>query len=119
MEHRVGALMVCQKDDGTNIAGIVTERDYLRKVIVRGRQSSKTNVAEIMTPRASLAVASPESTLQDCFALMRERQCRHLPVLADDDLVAMLSQRELVVEFEAYHDAQIKYLQEYIDFEVW
>ena len=124
VKYRVGALMVCSKDDGSHLDGIVTERDYLRKVVVQGKDSSTASVHEIMTPQEDLVVVGLDSTVIECLALMHENQFRHLPVaqrLPNDEmkLTAMLSMRELVQEFREYHEAQINYMQEYIDFPIW
>ena len=124
VKYRVGALMVCSKDDGSHLDGIVTERDYLRKVVVQGRQSSTARVREIMTPQEDLVVVSPQRTVVECLAMMNEHQFRHLPVAeplpeGKMKLTALLSMRELVGEFREYHDAQISYMQEYIDFPIW
>ena len=75
-EFEVGALVVM---DGERMAGIVSERDYTRKVALAGRSSKDTRVAEIMT--ANVFVVSPSTRTRDCMALMREKRIRHLPVV--------------------------------------
>ena len=105
--------------------GIVTERDYLRKVVVRGLNSADTAVGGIMTPFAQVIAVTPSATILECLGIMNEKQFRHLPVVtsldapADAQVVAMISMKDLIKQFTRYHEAQVKYLQEYIPFEVW
>src|SRR4051812_10079424 len=81
-EKGVGALLVF---DGDRLAGIVSERDYARKVILQGRSSKHTTVAEIMNDH--LFTVTPSHTVDDCMKLMTERRIRHLPVLGENDSV--------------------------------
>ena len=76
VEHNVGSLLVT---DGTGVAGIVTERDYLRRVALEGRNDRDTAVREILS--APLIAATPETSVDECMALMTERRIRHLPVI--------------------------------------
>ncbi|MET0659416.1 MAG: CBS domain-containing protein, partial [Steroidobacteraceae bacterium] len=74
--------------------GIVSERDYARKVILRGRSSAETAVWEIMS--APVITVSPDQTIQDCMQLVTERRVRHLPVVEKNQLVGMVSIGDLV-----------------------
>ncbi len=90
-EKEVGALIVL---DGEKTAGIITERDYARKIILKGRSSRETQVREIMTTK--VIHAQPATTVEKCRALMSEKKIRHLPVLEDGKLCGMLSIRDLM-----------------------
>jgi CBS domain-containing protein len=87
----VGAVLVIS---GGNLAGIVSERDYARKVILQGRSSKETEVREIMT--SDLITVTPENTIDDCMRLMTTRRIRHLPVLDRGQLVGIVSIGDLV-----------------------
>src|SRR6186997_2486388 len=95
-EKGIGALIV---QDQERLAGIVSERDYARKVILHGRSSHDTRVSEIMSVKV-ITVASLQ-TVDDCMALMTERRIRHLPVVDDGKLMGMLSIGDLVKELIA------------------
>ena len=90
-EKGVGALIVL---DGEKTAGIITERDYARKIILKGRSSRDTQVREIMTTK--VIHAQPATTVEKCRALMSEKKIRHLPVLEDGKLCGMISIRDLM-----------------------
>ncbi len=90
-EKEVGALIVL---DGEKTAGIITERDYARKIILKGRSSRDTQVREIMTTK--VIHAQPATTVEKCRALMSEKKIRHLPVLEDGKLCGMISIRDLM-----------------------
>lgn len=90
-EKNVGALVVMQKDI---VAGIVSERDYARKVALLGRQSKHLRVAEIMS--TDLICISPQQTVQDCMTLMLDHRIRHLPVLRDGVLAGIVSIGDVV-----------------------
>ena len=87
----VGGLLVME---GDQIVGIITERDYTRNVILKGKASSETPVREIMT--ANVVYVAPDQTVIDCLRIMTEKRVRHLPVLDDDRLVGMVSIGDLV-----------------------
>lgn len=109
-EKGVGALLVMQ--DGA-LLGIVSERDYARKVILQGRSSRDTPVADIMTA-APLHTVGPTSRARDCMRLMTEKRVRHLPVVEDGRVVGMLSIGDLVrVIIEEQHE-EIVQLKQYI-----
>jgi len=90
-EFQVGALLVME---GEKLAGIVTERDYARKVILKGKSSAKTLVDEIMSHRVSHV--GPGDTAEHCMALMTERNVRHLPVVDHGKVMGMVSMRDLL-----------------------
>jgi CBS domain-containing protein len=90
-ERSVGALIVVCDDE---VVGMVTERDYLRKVALRGRTSRSTLVEAIMT--TPVICVSPERSLDECMAIMTERRIRHLPVVERDQLVGVVSMGDLV-----------------------
>jgi CBS domain-containing protein len=107
----VGALLVT---DGGRVAGIVTERDYLRRVTLEGRTEEETLVREIMT--SPLVYVTPETSVEECMAVMTERRIRHLPVFAEGrDLVGVVSIGDVVKFKSAEQDFQIKFLTEYIE----
>ncbi|MFQ5352281.1 MAG: CBS domain-containing protein [Candidatus Binatia bacterium] len=108
-EKRIGALMVL--DQGRPL-GIVSERDYARKVILKGRASENTRVDEIMTRR--VFHARPEHTLDECMALMTDKNIRHLPVMDDERLLGMLSLGDLVKAIIAEQQFTIEELEHYI-----
>jgi CBS domain-containing protein len=97
------------------VVGIVTERDYLTKVVVKGRNSSSTRVADIMTPRDVLVTVTPHHSVLDVMELMVERNFRHVPVVADDARMAgMVSIRDVVHVMLKEHREEVGRLQEYI-----
>jgi IMP dehydrogenase len=106
----VGALIVTE--DG-RLAGIVTERDYLRRVTLEGRDEQTTPVREIMS--APFVYVGPDATIEECMAIMTERRFRHLPVLGDErELVGIVSIGD-VVKFQSQEQGvQIKFLTEFI-----
>jgi CBS domain-containing protein len=106
----VGALTVLS-DEGLLI-GIISERDYARKVILQGKSSKTTTVAEIMT-REVISV-DPENRVEECMALMTARRVRHLPVLVDGKLVGMISVGDLVKSIIDEQSTTINQLQGYI-----
>lgn len=110
VEANVGALIVTEEG---RLAGIVTERDYLRRVTVEGRDERTAPVRDIMT--APFAYVGPDSTIDDCMAIMTEHRVRHLPVLSDDhDLVGIISIGDVVKFQSQEQDVQIRFLTEYI-----
>jgi CBS domain-containing protein len=105
----VGAVMVMT---GTQLVGILSERDYTRKVILQGRASNTTRVEEIMTP--NVICVSPRTKARECMALMTEKQIRHLPVLDGGRVVGMVSIRDIVSDIIADQDFTIEQLEHYI-----
>ena len=108
-EKEVGALVVTQ---GGQLAGIISERDYARKVILYGKSSHDIPVREIMTGK--VVTVQPDQTVDDCMGLMTNKRIRHLPVMEGDRLVGMLSIGDLVKEVIAEQEQTIKQLESYI-----
>ena len=108
-EKNVGALVVAE---GGKLAGIITERDYARKVILLGKSSHDIPVREIMT--AKVVTVQPGQTVEDCMALMTARRTRHLPVMEGERLIGILSIGDLVKEVIAEQEQTIKQLESYI-----
>lgn len=105
----VGALLVM---DGEKLVGIVTERDYARKVILEGKSSQSSSVSEIMT--GQILCVSPKQTVDECMALMTDKRARHLPVLEDDKVVGVVSIGDLVKAMIDEQQVLIDHLQHYI-----
>ena len=106
---RVGSLIVM---DGEEVAGIITERDYLRKVILRGRSSKETSVETIMS--RNLVSIGPDHTIEDAMSLVTEKRCRHLPVFEGRQLIGILSIGDLVKWVIASQQFEIHVLEDYI-----
>jgi CBS domain-containing protein len=108
-EHNIGALVVMR---GDTIEGMVTERDYARKVILKGRASENTRVREIMT--AEVLYVSPHQTSEECMALMTGNRVRHLPVLENGRLAGLISMGDLVKDIISDQRFTITQLEHYI-----
>lgn len=108
-EKHVGALLVM---DGGRLVGIVSERDYARKVVLQGRSSSNTPVREIMT--AEVLVVRPDDTADHCMQLVTNRRIRHLPVVAGDEVQGVLSIGDLVRAVIEDQQVELDQLQRYI-----
>ncbi|HEY7344786.1 MAG TPA: CBS domain-containing protein [Gaiella sp.] len=110
VDANVGSLLVYE--DGA-LAGIVTERDYLRRVAVEGRDERTTPVRQIMSPE--LVYVGPEASIDECMAVMTERRIRHLPVLGDArDVLGIVSIGDVVKFQSREQSVQIRFLTEYI-----
>ena len=105
----VGAVLV---KDGDRLAGIFTERQYARKVFLKGRSSPKTLVREVMEP--DVICVAPEQTTDACMALMTEKRIRHLPVLRDEQVIGMISIGDLVKSLIADREFTIEQLEHFI-----
>ncbi|MGZ5116775.1 MAG: CBS domain-containing protein [Burkholderiales bacterium] len=105
----VGALLVM---DGSRVVGIMSERDYARKVILHGKSSQDIAVRDIMT--SGVVTVDPSKTVEDCMSLMTQRRIRHLPVCEGDKLVGIVSIGDLVKEVIAEQEQTIKQLESYI-----
>ncbi|HEY9446081.1 MAG TPA: CBS domain-containing protein [Burkholderiales bacterium] len=108
-EKEVGALVVLESG---RLAGVISERDYARKVILQGKSSHDIPVREIMT--AKVVTVEPRYTVDECMALMTDKHIRHLPVLDGDRLSGILSIGDLVKEVIAEQQQTIRQLETYI-----
>ena len=108
-EKNIGAVVVMQGDE---LLGIMSERDYARKVIVKGRASDNTAVADIMT--ADVLTTSGAETVNKCMGMMTKKKIRHLPVVEDDTVVGMISIGDLVQAIIADQQEEIEHLEHYI-----
>ncbi|WP_426144557.1 CBS domain-containing protein [Polaromonas sp. DSR2-3-2] len=108
-DKRIGALLVME---GEQIVGIVTERDYARKIALKGRTSALTLVRDVMT--TSVMFVKPSQTSEECMALMTDNRLRHLPVVKDDRLVGLISIGDLVKDIISEQKFVIEQLEHYI-----
>jgi len=108
-EKDIGALLVMENDI---LLGIFSERDYARKVVLQGKTSAATPIRDIMT--AKVVFARPESSIDECMALMSERRIRHLPVMAGTSVIGVLSITDLVRAQIAEQQFMIEQLEHYI-----
>jgi CBS domain-containing protein len=108
-ERNIGAVLVMR---GEELAGIFSERDYARKIILLGRHSKEVPVAEIMTPK--VVCIRPDQTADQCMALMTERRIRHLPVLEGGQLAGMVSIGDVVRAVISEQEFTIEQLENYI-----
>ena len=109
-EKGIGALVVL---DGDALAGIVTERDYARKVILKGRSSQTTAVKDIMT--ADVVTTTSDQPVEQCMSVVTEKRIRHLPVVDDGRLTGIISIGDLVKAVIADQQEAIEHLQHYIN----
>jgi CBS domain-containing protein len=108
-EHRIGALLVMR---GEQLVGVMSERDYARKVILQGRSSSQTAVSDIMS--GTPLTVSPDTDVFDCMRLCTDSRVRHLPVVQDGKVVGVISIGDLVKAVIDAQAEQIEHLQRYI-----
>jgi CBS domain-containing protein len=108
-QHEVGALMVM---DHGKLVGVISERDYTRKVALQGRNSKETLVADIMT--RNVISVTPKTGTRQCMALMSEKRIRHLPVMDGDTVLGMISIRDIMDDIIATHESTIAQLESYI-----
>lgn len=108
-DNDVGALVVL---DGETVAGVLSERDYARKVILHGRSSKELKVKEIMSSKVYFI--KPEQNIEDCMALFTNKRVRHLPVLENDKLTGVISIGDVVKAVIAEQEYTIKHLENYI-----
>jgi len=108
-EHRIGALLVMR---GEQLVGVMSERDYARKVILQGRSSSQTAVSDIMS--GTPLTVSPDTDVFDCMRLCTDSRIRHLPVVQDGKVVGVISIGDLVKAVIDAQAEQIEHLQRYI-----
>ena len=108
-EKGVGALVVLEAGQ---VVGIISERDYARKVSLQGKSSKTTPVREIMTQK--VVYVRPEQSIEDCMALMTDKRIRHLPVLADGQLIGVISIGDVVKAVISEQEFIIAQLENYI-----
>jgi len=109
LEHNISAVLVL---DGSDLVGIVTERDVARNVVLEGRTAKDTAAREIMT--RNVLFVRPEQTIEECMALMTEKRIRHLPVMESSRLIGILSIRDLVGAMVSQNQFVIEQLENYI-----
>jgi CBS domain-containing protein len=105
----IGSLVAVEHGD---VAGVFTERDYARKVILKGRSSKTTTVAELMT--TDVLYVSPEDTIENCMALMTDKRLRHLPVMENGKLAGVVSIGDIVKIIISEREFTIRELERYI-----
>jgi CBS domain-containing protein len=108
-EKRIGALLAMEDD---HLVGIMSERDYARKVVLKGKSSKKTPVKDIMTSRVYFV--KPERTIEECMALMTDKRIRHLPVMDEERLVGVISIGDVVKAIISEQEFIIDQLESYI-----
>lgn len=108
-EKNIGAVLVM---DGDSLGGILSERDYARKVILRGKSATDTQVGEIMTER--VIYVRPEQSTEECMALMTDKRVRHLPVMENDRVVGVISIGDVVKAIISQQEFLIEQLENYI-----
>jgi len=108
-DYEVGAMVVMEKG---KLVGVVSERDYTRKVALQGKNSKETTVAEIMT--RDVVTVSPRTGTRACMALMSQKKIRHLPVVDGGQVLGMISIRDIMDDIIADHEQTISQLTSYI-----
>ena len=111
-EMAIGAVMVL--DETGAVRGILSERDYARKISLQGKTSRETAVAEIMTPVDRMHTVSPTNTLEDCMVLMTAKHVRHLPVFDDSRFLGVISIGDVVKAIISEKQSLIDQLHDYI-----
>jgi CBS domain-containing protein len=109
VEAGTGSLLVTSEGD---VAGIFTERDYLRRMTLEGRDDKETPVREVMS--SPLVAVTPETPIDECMAMMTDRRIRHLPVVEEEKVVGVVSIGDLVKFKSKQQSFEIKYLTDYI-----
>ncbi|MGD1043895.1 MAG: CBS domain-containing protein [Bacteroidota bacterium] len=108
-EKNIGALLVVQKE---KVVGIFSERDYARKIVLKGESSHTTAVKDVMT--SGVLSVHPEQSIDECMALMTNKHVRHLPVLENGNLIGLISIGDVVKAIISEHEYTIKQLENYI-----
>lgn len=108
-EKDIGALVVTNNGE---VVGIFSERDYARKVILKGKSSMNTSVGELMVDQ--VYYVSPDNTIEDCMSIMTEKHVRHLPVLKDSELIGLVSIGDVVNQVIKHQKFKIRELEKYI-----
>jgi CBS domain-containing protein len=109
-DYEIGALMVMEHG---KLVGIMSERDYTRKIALQGKNSKEALVSEIMTK--NVMVVTPDTRTRQCMTMMSERRIRHLPVMEGDTVVGMISIRDIMDDIIADHELTISQLESYIN----
>ncbi len=110
-ENNIGSVLVLE--DG-QLVGILTERDYARKVVLQGRYSANTYVKEIMTPHPGLVIVHPETSVEECMELMTEHRIRHLPVVDHNQIAGVISIGDVVFTLMKQKDLIIEDMTNYL-----
>src|SRR6476620_11560218 len=108
-DNNIGSVLVM---NGEEYAGLMTERDYSRKVVLKGKSSSDTIVGEIMT--TNLPVVNPNDTIEHCMQLLTENNIRYLPVFENNSIVGIISINDVVKEIILSHEETISNLKDYL-----
>jgi CBS domain-containing protein len=111
-EKEIGAVMVM--DAKGKVLGIITERDYSRKIILKGKSSIKVSVSEIMTPADKMYSVKPHTSVEDCMVLMTGKRIRHVPVFDGDKYLGLVSIGDAVKSTISSKDMLIEHLSNYI-----
>ena len=108
-DKEIGALLVIEDE---KLVGIFSERDYARKVILKGKSSKNTQVGELMTKK--VLYIDPEKTINDCMAIMTDKHIRHLPVIENDKVIGIVTIGDVVKQIISEQESTIQYLENYI-----
>ncbi len=108
-DKEIGALLVLEDE---KLVGIFSERDYARKVILKGKSSKNTQVGELMTKK--VLYIDPEQTINDCMAIMTDKHIRHLPVIENDKVIGMVTIGDVVNQIISEQEFTIHHLENYI-----
>ncbi|XP_009374423.1 CBS domain-containing protein CBSX3, mitochondrial [Pyrus x bretschneideri] len=113
-QHNVGALVVVKPGVQNSLAGIITERDYLRKIIVQGRSSKSTKVGDIMTEENKLITVTPDTKVLRAMQLMTDNRIRHIPVIDNGGMIGMVSIGDVVRAVVSEHREELDRLNAFI-----
>ena len=111
-EKEIGSVMVM--DEKGKVVGILSERDYARKVILKGKTSRETLVEEIMTPYEKMYTVKPDTSVEDCMVVITGKRVRHLPVFDGDKFIGLVSIGDVVKSMLIERDTMIEHLSDYI-----